>query len=102
MLPGCQAHYKASCRCQVLGRRDKVVFYHEGLPDIPFSHLYTIMQLLSHMSILALFDEFQEQTNGNIAKFYKVSTSVGKADESLYRKFCRRCLHCDSLRQCMT
>ena len=71
----------------MLGWRDKVVFYHEGYTDIPFQHLHTIMRLLSHMKILALYDEFQDNTNGNIAKHYKVSASVSKADESLNLKF---------------
>ncbi|KAK9830151.1 hypothetical protein WJX72_010018 [[Myrmecia] bisecta] len=65
-------HEAVAAREEVLGWRDKVVFYHEGYPDIPFSHLYTIMRLLAHMNILALFDEFQELTNGNIAKYYKI------------------------------
>ncbi len=63
---------KALCYIQVLGWRDLVVFYHEGYPDNLFPQLYTIMRLLSHMNILAIFDEFQDVTNGNIAKYYKV------------------------------
>ena len=52
--------------------RDKTLFYHSGTGNVPTDHLQTILRLLAHARIPALFDEFTSITVVELGREYKV------------------------------
>ncbi|KAI5081869.1 hypothetical protein GOP47_0001612 [Adiantum capillus-veneris] len=76
-------HELVRARKAILGVRDQAVFFYPGYGHISESCFPTVIRLLAHMRIPALFDEFIDVTSVDISKAYNVLLDAKQEIEPL-------------------